>query len=251
MVRKNTIVKVTVSKGSKLAVVPSLIYENVMDAERLLKQEGLITGTADEENSELPVGTIIRQDPIAGTKVPPGTKVSYIVSKGLKPETVSMPELVGKTLEEAENLIAQNRLEKTITERHSDIYVKGFVIEQSIPSNEKVNVGTTVNIVVSKGSDVPDQMEDPDENEQNEGGQSEISKPITIDLSEHIGNVNVVVEQISGNKIEKIYDEQFDLDKMENKIVSVSITGTGRQKYAIYVNGELLGTENIDFRGGA
>ena len=68
MVRKNTIVKVTVSKGSKLAVVPNLVYENVMDAEGLLIKEGLIPGTVVEESSELPMGTIIRQDPIAGTK---------------------------------------------------------------------------------------------------------------------------------------------------------------------------------------
>ena len=38
------------------------------------------------------------------------------MSKGLKPETISMPKLVGKTLEEAKNLISQNRLEGTITE---------------------------------------------------------------------------------------------------------------------------------------
>lgn len=250
MVRKNTIVKVTVSKGSKLAVVPNLVYENVMDAEGLLIKEGLIPGTVVEESSELPMGTIIRQDPIAGTKVSSGTKVSYVVSKGLKPETISMPKLVGKTLEEAKNLISQNRLEGTITERHSDIYVKGYVIEQSIPPNEKVNVGSTVNIVVSKGSDAPDQTEDPDGHDQDGDEQSPISKPITIDLSEYTGNVNIVVEQISEDKIKKIYDEQHDLDKTENKIVSVSVTGTGQQKYAIYVDGELLGTQEIDFRGG-
>lgn len=250
MVRKNTIVKVTVSRGSKLTIVPSLIYENVIDAEEMLKNRGLEMGIAEEEFSELPVGIIISQDPKDGKEVPQGTKVNYTVSKGSKIETVSMPELKGKTLEEAKDIIAQHGLEYgDIEEKHSDVYVKGHIIEQSISPNKEIEIGSVVNLVVSKGSDAPDQMEDLDEHDQNGEEQSD-SKPmsttIVFTLAEYSGKVDVVVEQIDGDKSKRIYNKEHDLDE-EGKVVNVPVTGTGRQKYAIYVNGKLLGEKEIDF----
>lgn len=66
IVRKNTVVKVTVSRGGKLAVVPYLIYEDAVNVEQLLKDKGLEVGTTREEFSELPIGTVISQEPKMG-----------------------------------------------------------------------------------------------------------------------------------------------------------------------------------------
>ncbi len=248
-VRKDSVVNVTVSKGSKLVSVPYLIYENAVDVERLLREKGLEPGTIKEEFSELPVGTVIEQDPESGKGVPPGTKVNCIVSKGLESETISMPKLTGITLDEAKDVITRNRLgDPIITERHSDIYVKGYVIEQSIPPNEKVDVGSVVSLVVSKGSDAPDQMEDldvEDENGDEQSGETS-TKTIVFTLTKYSGEVDVVVEQLDGNKSKRIYNKKHDLDK-EDKTISIPVTGTGQQKYAIYVNRELFGTKDIDF----
>ncbi len=250
VVRKNTIVKVTVSKGSKLAIVPHLVYENVMDAIELLSKAGLESGTVDEDFSELSVGTIISQDPKGGGEVPQGTKVDYVVSKGSKPETVFMPVLVGKTLEEARDIIAQNKLEVgDTTEKHSDIYVKGYVIEQSIPENKEINVGSVVNLVVSKGSDLPEQTEEPDENgdEDEQPGQSEMStQSIIIDLSDYSGVVDIAIEQVDGDKTKRVYNKKHDIEE-EGNDVKIYLTESGRHGYKIYVNKKLLETRVIDF----
>ncbi|HZK58014.1 MAG TPA: Stk1 family PASTA domain-containing Ser/Thr kinase [Clostridia bacterium] len=254
IVRKNTVVKVTVSRGSKLAIVPYLIYEDAVNVKQLLEDKGLEVGTVREEFSELPIGTVISQDPEDGKEVPQGTKVNCIVSKGLeKSETVFMPGLVGKSLEEAKDIITQNRLklaEGPITEKHSDIYIKGYVIEQSIPSNTEVDIGAVVSLVVSKGSDAPDQMEDPDGHGQNEGEQPDPNETstttIVFTLTQHSGEVDVVIEQMDGDKGKRIYSKKHDLDK-EGKVISVPVNGTGQQEYAIYVNGELFGTKKISF----
>ena len=50
----------------------------------------------------------------------------------------------------------------------------------SIPPNEKVNVGSTVNIVVSKGSDAPDQTEDPDRHDQDGDEQSQYRNQLQL-----------------------------------------------------------------------
>ena len=250
VVRKNTVVKVTVSKGSKLVIVPHLIYENVMDAIELLSRNGLEPGTVDEDFSELSVGTIISQDPKGGDEVPQGTKVDYVVSKGLKPETVSMPVLVGKTLEEARDIIARNKLEVgSTTEKYSDIYVRGYVIEQSIPENKEVNIGSVVNLVVSKGSDSPEQMEEPDENgdEDEQTGQSEMTtQSIIIDLSDYSGVVDIAIEQVDDDKTKRVYNKKHDIEE-EGNDVKIYLTESGRHGYKIYVNKKLLETRVIDF----
>ena len=134
-----------------------------------------------------------------------------------------MPVLVGKTLEEARDIIAQNKLEVgDTTEKHSDIYVKGYVIEQSIPENKEINVGSVVNLVVSKGSDLPEQTEEPDENgdEDEQPGQSEMSK--------------------------RVYNKKHDIEE-EGNDVKIYLTESGRHGYKIYVNKKLLETRVIDF----
>ena len=250
VVRKNTIVKVTVSKGSKLAIVPHLIYENVMDAIGLLNMEGLEPGTVDEDFSELSVGTIISQDPKGGEKVPQGTEVDYVVSKGSKPETVSMPALVGRTLEEAKDIIVRNKLEVGgTTEKHSDIYVRGYVIEQSISENKEVSIGSVVDLVISKGSDLPEQMEVPDENgdEDEQSGQSEMStQSIMIDLSDYSGVVDIAIEQVDGDRTKRVYNKKHDIEE-EGSDVKIYLTESGRHGYKIYVNRKLLETRVIDF----
>ena len=254
IVRKNTVVKVTVSRGGKLAVVPYLIYEDAVNVEQLLKDKGLEVGTTREEFSELPIGTVISQEPKNGEEVPQGTKVNYVVSKGLEqPETVFMPSLVGKSLEEAKDIIVRNGLnlaEGSIVEKHSDIYINGCVIEQSVLPNTEVDIGTVISLVVSKGSDAPDQMEDLDGYDQNEEEQPDPDKTSTaiIDftLTQHSGKVDVVIEQIGGDGNKIIYSKKHDLDK-EGKDISVPVNGTGQQKYDIYVNGELLGTKKVNF----
>lgn len=72
-----------ISKGSSTAlVVPSIIDLSREDAENLLKQFDLIIGDISfQKNETYDPGYIIQQQPTAGTKVAPNTKINVIISE--------------------------------------------------------------------------------------------------------------------------------------------------------------------------
>lgn len=73
----------------------------------------------------------------------------------LKGEMVSIPDLTGKTLAEAENELGRKRLalvEKG--EEYSDRWARGEIISQDPPAGSKIRVNKTVKIVLSAGSEM-------------------------------------------------------------------------------------------------
>ncbi|QUH20886.1 Stk1 family PASTA domain-containing Ser/Thr kinase [Alkaliphilus sp. B6464] len=247
-VRKGFEVKVIVSEGSKLVsvYVPDLVNENATDAKRLLRDAGLEPGKVSEDSSdEYPIGTIIDQNPRKGVEVAAGSAVDYVVSTGPKVQTFPMPNLLGTTLEEARSILKQFKLEEgSITEEYSDVYVRGYVMEQNISADKEVSEGSVVNLVVSKGSDVPDQMEEIEEDENQNG--TEGTQTIQIPLNKYTGKVNVEIYQIDGSNSKKVYSKDHNADKEESPI-RVEVTGIGRQQYTVYLNGEKQNPVEVDF----
>lgn len=112
-VKKGYPIEVVVSKGSKLVKVPNFKDEDISNVDSLLSENGLKDGGADYEfDEEIPENIIISQDPEAYSEVSEGTKVHFVVSKGPKVKNVIMPKLVGKTLEEALQIIKEKGLTK-------------------------------------------------------------------------------------------------------------------------------------------
>ena len=75
--------------------------------------------------------------------------MTIVVSLGAEPATV--PELRGKQASEAESALADAGLSGSASEEYSDDVPEGQVISQSIDPGEKVEKGTTVSYVVSRG----------------------------------------------------------------------------------------------------
>ncbi len=68
-------------------------------------------------------------------------------------ETVRVPDFVGKTLEAAQSLAGQYGLTvEQIGTEESDEYVEGEIIRQSVETGERVESGSVIQVVVSKGS---------------------------------------------------------------------------------------------------
>ena len=79
-----------------------------------------------------------------------GTKVTIVVSQGK--ESVTVPDLVNKTEEEARQALESVGLQVgTVSTDYSDTIEEGKVMDQSEISGKTVYSGTKVNIVVSMG----------------------------------------------------------------------------------------------------
>ena len=108
-VKTGSEVKLTVSGGEGQIKVPNFAEMNLDSVKRTLKSLGLELGSVDEEYSDsVPRGEVISQSPNANESVDKGSKVNVTISKGkeIKSETINIPDVSGKSVEEAKSILS-------------------------------------------------------------------------------------------------------------------------------------------------
>ena len=157
--------------------------ENKAQIEAILKAEGYELGSVSEEESDEPVGVIINQDPGADSSASKGSAINIVISKGT--DKSKMPSLLGMTFEEAKAALEAAGFEVgTPTYEESSVYAKGIVMDQPYEPGAKIEKGTVISLVISKGEpavtppDEPEEPEDPGDSENpdgsgGQGGESE------------------------------------------------------------------------------
>ncbi len=97
------------------------------------------------------LGTVISTNPEAGDRILPGDRIEAVISKGK--ERYAIPDLKGRTLDEAETTLDKLTLEVgDISTEYSEKIDKNEVIKaEDFRVGTQVKRGTTVDLVVSKG----------------------------------------------------------------------------------------------------
>ncbi len=235
-----TEITVTISGGPEIVKMPDIDEMEYTAACALLQREGLkpVIPPQYANHETIEKGHIISYTPLKGLELPPGTEVQMVVSLGPEDAPFPMPDLVGKAEATAKAIISNSKLEEgRIEPLHDDTVPEGKVISQYPLANTDVTEGTVVNLVISLGPDPatqPPPVVDPPAPEQ-------VTKTVTLDLSEFEGMVNVRVLMDS----EQVFNENYDVT-ME-PWVDVVVTGTGSKELAVYVNGVLYRTIPVDF----
>ena len=108
----------------------------------------------EEFNKEVPEGFIISQDPkyIEKYNVKEGSTITVVVSKGQ--EKTKVPNVKGKSQEEALQLLEEAKLKPEIIEETSKTVKEGYVISQETEPDEEAFAGDTVKIHISKGTGI-------------------------------------------------------------------------------------------------
>ncbi len=155
---KGSAISITVSKGPKMVEVPKITGMKEEKARQALVDAGLSPNPAsDEYSSKHDAGVVFKQTPKAGEKAEDGSAVSYVVSRG--PKTVTVPNVKGKSQSSATATLKDKGFKVSPSEAWSETVAAGKVISQNPGSGIVVVEGSTVSIVVSKGSElveVPD-----------------------------------------------------------------------------------------------
>ena len=136
----------------KEVLLPNLVGISQEDAKQQLEGLGLKLEVSSEEfNSDYAEGYIISQDPLYSDNynIKMGTTIKVVVSKGIEESTV--PDLKGKSQEDAIKLLEDANLKYQIVEEESKKIEAGYVISQETEANKTVNAGDTVIIHVSTG----------------------------------------------------------------------------------------------------
>lgn len=145
-------VRIVASSGKEEVPVPNVVGYEVSQAETLLAEAGLQVTHAYEYSDEIEKDHIISQEPDSTQTVSKDTKVKIVVSNGKEARDVQVPDLRGKTKQEAEAALLNAKLKLgNVTEEYSDSVEEGKVIAQSTSVNTEVPEDSTIDITISKG----------------------------------------------------------------------------------------------------
>jgi len=143
-------VKIFISSG--LITIPDLVGKSQADAEKALDDLDLSYAIIEEESQET-AGTVIKQNPTPGPGKQ-GQKVTLTIAKAAAPagpEMTNVPDVVGMTLDEAKEALGGAGLNEKVTEKESATVPKGRVISTNPAKDAVLEVGKTVELVVSTG----------------------------------------------------------------------------------------------------
>ena len=148
-----TVLNLVVSSGKVIgATVPDVVGMTEAEAKVRLESEGFTMQKQLQESDSVEKGNVISQNPLGATTAAKGSDVTVVISSGMSVETMEMPDLTGKTEEEAKVVIEEEGLTVgTVSEEDSDTVEKCKVISQSPAAGGTVDKGTKVDIKVSLG----------------------------------------------------------------------------------------------------
>jgi serine/threonine-protein kinase len=105
-VRHGRTIRVVVSLGGETLTVPSVTGQPTRQAELELRRQGLTPGwEARVHDNLVPAGQVIDQAPAGGTLSVSGERVHRLVSDGPRASRWVMPDLAGRTLQDAQEWI--------------------------------------------------------------------------------------------------------------------------------------------------
>ena len=149
-------ITVTISRGNRTFALPNYVNSDARQAKIELDRFGVqCVEAAPEYNDEIENGFVIRTDPVAGTMLTEGDTVTITVSRGPEFVMVDMPNLMGKPLNTALELLDVAGLEwdePVYTEADGE---PDLVIYQSIAPGTQVEKGTRISFQLSKERELP------------------------------------------------------------------------------------------------
>ncbi len=154
-IKEGSTVKIVVSKGQEIVKMPKVVGLTRDEAIKALKDAKLETEVKEEYSDEVEKDYIIKQEKEDGEEIsqdeeiPAGTKIIIYVSAGI--EQVEVPDLSGKTENEAKTAIKDAKLKWKSTDKTSDSNKpNGVVVNQSISSGSMVDKDTEITITVNE-----------------------------------------------------------------------------------------------------
>lgn len=154
VVEENSTIIVTVSKGVEGFPVPNVAGKEYAEAQTILSDKGLVVETEYvEATDDTLIGRVKTTNPAAGSTISKGSTITLQVYKGNEQIMKTVPDLKGKTLEQAKQIIASSGFKLGKVDKANDDKIpEGSVISQSgVKVGEQAVEGSEINLVISEG----------------------------------------------------------------------------------------------------
>jgi beta-lactam-binding protein with PASTA domain len=130
------------------ATMPKLLDRPEAEAIAILGRFGLKVGQRLTQRTPDRVGLVISQEPAAGTPITSTTSVTLVIGTVEQGDTVAVPNIVGRTVEEAEKLLREVGLKLgQRSEKPGDPV--GTVLDQSPAAGTRVAPDSAVHVVIA------------------------------------------------------------------------------------------------------
>ena len=144
-------IRVVVSSGCKMEVVPDLVNRSLRQAELLLESARLRRGRvarifAHEEGDNLVLST----SPAPGTEVPRSSSVDILLAMRGEPREYLMPDLVGMDLPFVKDRLERMgfQVSRVVTRREGDKF-PNTILSHDPPAGSMIKEGGAIELVVS------------------------------------------------------------------------------------------------------
>jgi serine/threonine-protein kinase len=148
-------VSLVVSSGAKESAVPTLVGLSLDEARNALIDAGLQLGDVKRVPSPENRNTVVKATPREGTTVPVDSRVNLEVASGEN----KVPNVKGKTAEEARSILQQAGFEVEERERESADAAPGTVVDQTPNAGRNARLESTVRIFVATAPPSPSPSE--------------------------------------------------------------------------------------------
>jgi eukaryotic-like serine/threonine-protein kinase len=146
-------VSVVISLGPEVASVPNVEKLTERQARKSLKDAGFeIVSVVKAYDEETPADQAVGTEPPAGTKTSREVTVQIKMSKGSKPTSVIVPNVIGEMLSDARAKIEDSGLKTgRVDFRNASTSPSGTIVSQSLAPGATVPLESAVDLVVAAG----------------------------------------------------------------------------------------------------
>ena len=154
IVKEGRTVYLFISGGVRSISVPQLKGKSILDAKFALERVGLKLGRVERIPSSQPEDMIFDQQFSEGTLLKQGEYVGVTVSAGRGGGSIVVPDLIGKSLTEAQKILADSSLILgKINYQPSATLLPNTILDQYPSGGNTLNAGDPVDLFVTKPSD--------------------------------------------------------------------------------------------------
>ncbi|MBK7629966.1 MAG: PASTA domain-containing protein [Ignavibacteriales bacterium] len=165
LVKEGRTIYLFVSGGDQIISVPLLKGKSVRDARLFLERIGLKLGSIEEVASTQPKDMVFDQQFAEGTTIRKGQSVGISVSIGKGAGEIIVPDLIGKSLTEAQRVLSDSTLKVgKVNYQISSTLLPNTVLDQYPAPGNKLNSGNTVDLFITKEGKIQELVEFPEEN---------------------------------------------------------------------------------------
>ncbi|WP_028828495.1 Stk1 family PASTA domain-containing Ser/Thr kinase [Proteocatella sphenisci] len=217
-IMKGETIEVIISAQRKEeVVVPELTGKKIEEASKLIS-DAKLEESVEYKFDQAEENIVIEQTPRAGDKIEAGQTVKITVSMGKEENNIELPTVLGKSEQEARNILKNFNLK--VSYREDKGQSEGIVLSQNPSPGQKMSTGSEVGIVVNR-------YEKP----------KEVSYAMVITLPKDKENVRVQIKDVTKDTF--IYDKTVKPIDL-GEVLEVEVKGLPGElrEYYVYLDGD-------------